>query len=266
LLEALVRIVRPSAEVYTPYGATESLPISLPTARALLDGPSLRTAEGKGTCVGVPLSRAAVRIIAISDQSISRIEDAPELPAGEIGEIIVRSKTTTTAYFRRPEDDARSKIRDDGVIWHRMGDVGYLDAQGRLWFCGRKSQRVETPGGPMYTEPCGGVVDRHTSVRRSALVGVGPRPRQAPVIVVEVKAGVTPDERLRAELLALIKSTPVTQAIETVLFHPELPVDPRHNAKIIREALATWASTKLGFNDKDLESGSPVSSDRSPSA
>ena len=60
------------------------------------------------------------------------------------------------------------------AFWHRMGDVGYLDEQGRFWYCGRKSQRVETRDGPLFTECVEAVFNTHPDVRRSALVGVGP--------------------------------------------------------------------------------------------
>lgn len=246
LLERLVRIVPTAAEVYTPYGATESLPISLPTARTLLAGPARRTEEGHGTCVGVPLARTEVRIIAITDGSIATLEDAKRLGPNQIGEIIVRSPMTTRGYFRRPHDDARSKIFEKDSFWHRMGDVGYLDEEGRLWFCGRKSQRVETTEGVLFTECCEAIIHRHPKIARSALVGLGARGRERPVIVVELKRGLVPTGEsaatLTREILELAAGFSVTRPIRDVLFHPSLPVDPRHNAKIIREALAVWAA------------------------
>lgn len=240
LLERLVRLAPKDSEVFTPYGATESLPISLPSARALSG------VLGTGTCVGRPLSRVEVRIIAINDEPVNAIE---ELPRGEIGEIIVRSPTTTHAYFRRDTDNSKSKIKDGDSIWHRMGDVGRLDEEGRLWFCGRKSHRVETSEGTLFTEPVEAVFNRHPRVFRSALVGVGPRGRQRPVIIVELKPGVgvrnrAADDELRAELLHLAQGSAAARAVKEVLFHRALPVDPRHNAKIIREELALWAAAQ----------------------
>jgi acyl-CoA synthetase (AMP-forming)/AMP-acid ligase II len=252
LLERLVRIVPESSEVYTPYGATECLPISMPTARALLAGPAAATREGRGTCVGRPLDRCRVRIIRIDDRPIERIEDAQILRPGDIGEICVEGPTTTRGYFRRPNDDARSKMRDGDAIWHRMGDVGYLDAEGRLWFCGRKSHRVETEEGTMFSECCEAIFNRHPRVRRAALVGIHARDgKKTPVMLIELKpgAGLTgkgDEAQLRDELDALRKSSPLVQSIRALLFHRAFPVDPRHNAKIIREALAPWAEKALG--------------------
>ena len=123
------------------------------------------------------LAGNALRIIPISDAPIESMRDAGALGAGEIGEICVRGPTTTQGYFRRPEDDAKSKLAptDDGTLWHRMGDVGYLDEAGRLWFCGRKAHRVETQEGVMFSVRCEAIFNQHPRVYRSALVGLGAR-------------------------------------------------------------------------------------------
>jgi acyl-CoA synthetase (AMP-forming)/AMP-acid ligase II len=250
LLERLVRVVPRDSEVFTPYGATESLPITMPRARAILQGPAKRTSEGAGTFVGKPLGKTEVKIIAISDDPIATLDRARILPPGEIGEICVTGPVTTESYFRRPVDDARSKMKDGDRIWHRMGDVGYLDDGGRLWFCGRKSHRVEAEGGPMFTECVEALFNRHPRVLRSALVGIGDRTRQRPVIIVEPKRGSelhgrADQESFTAEILEIARSSPLTARIQDVLYHRAFPVDPRHNAKIIREELAVWAARAL---------------------
>ncbi|MCK6551838.1 AMP-binding protein [Myxococcota bacterium] len=250
LLRQLVSIIPETSDVFTPYGATESLPISLPSARDLLAGAVAKTESGAGTCVGHPLPGTRVEIIRIDDAPIASVTDVERLPRRKVGEIMVHSRVTTRSYFRRPSDDAKAKVREGAVIWHRMGDVGYLDEEGCLWFCGRKSHRVETEAGPMYTEPVEGIFNTHPAVRRSALVGVGPRGAQRPVIIIELdeKSGRRGDDALTAELVALAAKSPVTAAVDTVLYHPAFPVDPRHNAKIIRETLAEWAGAKLRIN------------------
>ena len=84
------------------------------------------------------------------------------------------------------------------VVWHRMGDAGYLDVEERFWFCGRVAHRVLTAAGPMYPVCCEAVFNRHPDVFRSALVGVGPPGRQRPVIVLEPKPGRMPVGRQAA--------------------------------------------------------------------
>ena len=241
----------PNGDVFIPYGATEALPVSKTRGLELLAGPADAMSRGEGSCVGKPLSVNEVRIIRITDEAIRSIEEAEVLPGGEIGEIIVRGPTTTRAYYGRSEETRSAKIADGASIWHRMGDVGYLDPEGRLWFCGRKSHCVETASGRMFTIPCEGIFNRHERVYRTALVGVGPRGAQTPVICVECEPGAGPkgaadQAKLEAELLELGASSSLTASIRQVLFHPAFPVDVRHNAKIRRETLAAWAAARLG--------------------
>jgi acyl-coenzyme A synthetase/AMP-(fatty) acid ligase len=128
-----------------------------------------------------------------------------------------------------------------------MGDVGYRDDQGRLWFCGRKSHRVVTSHGTLFTEPCEGIFNRHPEVRRTALVGVRRRGEVLPVLCVELDPATRGAfrERVRRELLALGAQHEQTRPIREILFHDQFPVDIRHNAKIFREKLALWAEDKL---------------------
>ena len=138
-----------------------------------------------------------------------------------------------------------AKIADGDTFWHRMGDVGYMDEDGRLWFCGRKSHRVQTAEGTLYTIPCEAIFNTHVQVKRSALVGVGKPGQQTPVIVIETEGSV--DQKiLTEELLALGAAHNVTQTIRQVKYHPAFPVDIRHNAKINREQLTKWARSARG--------------------
>ena len=166
---------------------------------------------------------------------------------GEIGEIVVRGPQVTAAYFNRPEATRLAKITDpNGGFWHRMGDLGYLDESGRVWFCGRKSHRLITATGTLYTIPVEGVFNTHPEVFRTALVGIGKPGSQRPVLCVELEQGVSSSwkELIRTELLEIGAGYPHTAGIKDILFHPAFPVDIRHNAKIFREKLAVWAAGK----------------------
>jgi acyl-CoA synthetase (AMP-forming)/AMP-acid ligase II len=236
------------AQIWTPYGATECLPV------AIIEGRELRatrsaTEAGAGTCVGRPVAPNEVRIIAIDDGAIGQWRDARLAAPQAVGEITVAGPSVTDEYFRRPQATALAKIREslaDGGerVVHRMGDLGYFDAEGRLWFCGRKTQRLECVDGPLYTEQVEPVFNTHPEVKRSALVGLGARSAQTPVLCVELDAGVAhaARERIEAELLNLGARLPHTARVQRVLFHPGFPVDIRHNAKIGREKLAKWAA------------------------
>jgi len=176
-----------------------------------------------------------------------------ELPPGAVGEITVAGPSVTDSYFARPAATALAKIReglDDGSerVVHRMGDLGWFDELGRLWFCGRKSQRVETAAGPLYTEQVEPVFCTLPEVRRAALVGIGAAGRQRPVLCVELEPGVP--ARARGAIIDALRNVAGrfthTAAIEQFLFHRRFPVDIRHNAKIGREQLAIWAARRLG--------------------
>ena len=239
------------ANIHTPYGATESLPVASTSGREVLSETAERSRAGAGTCVGSLFPRVRVRIIEITDGPVGHVNETRELPRGEIGEILVQAPSTTREYFRRPDATTLAKVADeDGRFWHRMGDVCWFGDDDRLWFCGRKAHIVETPAGRMFTIPCEAIFNEHPKVFRSALVGVGDKPAQKPVIIVEPEAGEFPDSasaeaKFRDELLQLGRASSLTESIETVLFHRSLPVDIRHNVKIFREKLAPWAAEQL---------------------
>ncbi len=243
------------AQFWTPYGATECLPVAVIEGRELQETRAA-TEAGAGTCVGRPVPPNQVRIIAIDDAPIDEWSGVRELPAGEVGEITVAGPTATDSYFNRETATRAAKIREtlaDGRerIVHRMGDVGYFDGEGRLWFCGRKTQRVEAADGPLYTEQVEPVFNVHPQVRRTALVGVGEVGRQLPVLCVELADGVPASEfaRIERELRALGKPHAAAARIDRFLRHPRFPVDIRHNAKIGREKLAAWAATRTGADN-----------------
>jgi acyl-CoA synthetase (AMP-forming)/AMP-acid ligase II len=248
-IQRFVSLLPDGVQVHTPYGATESLPVCSIGSNEILYETRLRTTEGAGVCVGRPVEGMSVKIIRISDQPIPMWSDDLELPAGEIGEIVVQGPVVTASYWNRPESTGLAKITDPihGGFYHRMGDVGYLDASGCVWFCGRKSQRVVTPEGTLFTIPCEGVFNAHPAVYRTALVGIARNGVTEPVLCVEREKDITSpgDEELRRELLALGERHPHTRAIQTILFHSSFPVDIRHNAKIFREKLAVWAAERL---------------------
>ena len=250
VLERFVSMLPAGAQVFTPYGATECLPVASIGSDEILKETRFQTDLGKGVCVGQPVPGLTVRIIRIIDEPISAWSDRLLARPGDIGEIVVRAPHATASYFHRPEATALAKIPDpaSGGFYHRMGDVGYLDEQGRVWFCGRKSHRVVTARGDLFTIPCEAVFNTHPAVFRSALVGVRRGSEVEPVMCVELEpdARAAKPEDLCAQLRDLGAKHTHTQTIKTFLAHPGFPVDIRHNAKIFREKLAVWASRQAG--------------------
>lgn len=248
VLERFAKMLSPAAQVFTPYGATESLPVSSIGSHEILNDTRSMTDAGKGVCIGEPVGNLRVRIIRITDEPIAEWFDDLELPAEEIGEIVVQGPVVTTEYFERPDATTLAKIADPATrfFYHRMGDVGYIDARGRLWFCGRKSQRVRTATGDLFSTPFEGVFNAHPSVARSALVGVNTGDDTRPVICIEpTPENTLPPSQFARELHTLARQHEHTRIIKDFLFHPRFPVDIRHNAKINREQLALWAQRKL---------------------
>ncbi len=250
VLQRLKQILPAGADSHTPYGATEALPVTCIDGSEILSKTMQLSNQGAGICVGRSLPGIAVKIIEIKDEAIPAWDETLVLPPKEIGEIVVKGPVVTWEYYKREDQTALAKIRDGDSIWHRMGDVGYLDDNGRLWFCGRKGHRVITAEKTMFTVPCEAIFNQHPDVFRSALVGIGPRTTQRPVIIIEPKSDRMPargeaSRRFAQELLNLGGQNELTRHIKDVLFHPAFPVDFRHNAKIIREKLALWAEKRI---------------------
>ncbi len=248
ILNRLQNMLNPGVEIFTPYGATEALPVSSIGSSMILGETAPITDAGGGTCVGKPNQHVQVRIIEITDEPIPEWSEDIVITDGSIGEIAVKGPIVTKEYFKRPENTKLAKIKEGDEIWHRMGDVGRIDEQGRLWFCGRKSHRVETEKGPLFTIPCERVFNQHPKVFRTALVGVGEMGHQTPVICVELEKDIKDiddPQTLFNELMEIGKKYPHTANIDKFLIHPSFPVDIRHNAKIGREKLAAWAADNL---------------------
>jgi acyl-coenzyme A synthetase/AMP-(fatty) acid ligase len=246
VIEQFSSMLGDGARIHTPYGATEAVPIISITSDEILTDTRKFSEKGYGICIGRPINDIKIRIIKISDDPIRKWSDDLVTPDGDMGEITVKGDLVTRKYFDRPEADALAKIEDEGSFWHRMGDVGWKDSKGRIWFCGRKSHRVQTRENTLFTIPCEAVFNNHPQVFRSALVGIGAPPRQKPVICIELKRSrhKINKKKIKNELLEIAGQNPMTKDIKTILFHQSFPVDIRHNSKIFREKLAKWAEKK----------------------
>jgi acyl-CoA synthetase (AMP-forming)/AMP-acid ligase II len=245
-LERMHRMLGPKAEIFTPYGATEALPVASIGSRMVLAETRALTDRGAGVCVGRVVAPNDVRILAISDEPLADWSQVRELAQGETGEIAVAGPSVTQAYFGRPRATELAKIDRDGEVVHRMGDLGYFDDLGRLWFCGRKSHRVELPDRTLFSTPVEEVFNTHPAVFRTALVGAIVAGRKVPVLCVEREQGSTLAEAdLFAQLRQIGQDHKHLHGIEHFLTHPGFPVDVRHNAKIGREKLTIWAQARL---------------------
>ncbi len=237
-----------NGEMYSDYGATEALPVTEIAGDTVIERTWPRTEQGAGVCVGSALPGVELRIVAPSEGPIPTWSDATELPVGEIGEIVARSPHISEEYYRLPGVTAENKIADgDGPPWHRLGDMGYLDCDGMLWACGRRSHRVRTATEvlhPLCVEP---VFNTHPDVSRSALVSLRDGEGTTAAVCIEVTPGFSGDTtRIERELLEMAARCDSTRTIDRFVFVERIPVDKRHNAKIDRPRLSEELSASLG--------------------
>lgn len=251
LHEQVLAVISPEGETRVPYGATEALPITDFNGREMLADTATRSAGGEGYCVGRVNPGLKIKVIRNTPDAIPEWDESLVLPTGEKGEIVVCGEVVTHSYHQKPEATAKAKIRDAaGVIWHRMGDMGYFDQKGRLWFCGRKTHMVTTPERTYYSVCVEAVYNNHPRVFRSALVGVEFKGRPSPVLMVQPRPGQLPVKReelrrFKHELRKTAEHYDICKGIDIFIFVDNFPVDIRHNAKIFREKLAVVAAAHL---------------------
>lgn len=240
LLLKRIQAILPNGSAFTPYGATEALPIAYISAKEVLNETYQLTLQGKGTCVGHPIDGVKIRIIPVMDEVLNELPE--ELPCGEIGEIAVYAPYISKSYLNDLSATAKAKVNHEGKIWHRMGDLGYKDEQGRLWFCGRKAERVVCEKQTFYTDCCEAVFNAHEAVFRSALIAYKSEGKIVPAIVVETKSKLSKNEKteLLKALRDLATTTKITMPIQHFAFYDKFPVDVRHNAKIHRLTLMRY--------------------------
>lgn len=245
----------PFGTTFTPYGATEALPVTNITGEYILKHTAKLTEDGKGTCIGLPAPGIEIRLVPITDNVIANFEGeySAHTKINIPGEIIVRGNVVTKSYHGMSEKTAEAKIYDENSFWHRMGDVGFFDEDGKLWFLGRKSHVLKTKAGYLFPIPTEAIFNRHPDVLRSALIGIGPMNEMTPAIVIERKDGryLLGREKniFESELILLGKNYPHTKDISTFYYSSGFPVDVRHNIKIdrikLRDEVLKHESKKL---------------------
>lgn len=231
-------VLMPGADLRVPYGATESLLVSVRNGADTPEETSL------GVCLGRPVASVTVRV--------KRLDGAGDCTPGEIGELAVAGPGVVTTYASEPELTAAAQFTEDGLTFHRTGDVGALDASGRLWLAGRREHVVRTPHDTLlFPLPIERIADRCAGVRRSALVSVG----QSPVLVFELAARAVP-KVVMARLRVALDATPWGRFIERLeVATKPFPVDRRHNAKVDRTAIGRSLEGKGLTRGRELGAG-----------
>lgn len=241
----------PNGVMHTPYGATEVSPISTISAQEILHDTARLTAMGKGTCVGHVAPGLSVRIIAITHETLADWRAVTLLQQGAIGEIVVRGPTVSLRYHNAAAATAAAKIcaedpAEPYPVWHRIGDAGYFDEQGRLWFCGRLRDAVELDGQRYFSVPAEEVLNAEPEVRRAALVPVTQAGQTQLAMVIEfhpAHRGSWDAVKQRSYRDRLVR---LGYPVRHLWSYPRgFPVDRRHNSKIDHRILARWAQGQL---------------------
>lgn len=247
ILNRVSRIL-PNGQALTPYGATECLPVTAPIGEELSSRRDIFSSNGEaGTPVGKPLDSCKVKIIKIADSVVRDISMTTDCKPFEIGEVIVQGDHISPSYLNRLDANMQGKIKDKDLFWHRIGDVGYFDDQGYLYYCGRKSHVVSVFDKLYFPDPVENIFNQHSMVKRSALITTG---KNKVAVAIEPFASMMPKglaqkERFETELRELAKSSPVTIDITDFFFFDSFPVDARHNAKIFRDQLSVQVKEKF---------------------
>lgn len=241
-IASLIPSLSAETQIYTPYGATEGLPLCCLDHHDLLatTGESTR---GHGICIGAPVHGVKIRISTIG------MPPAPEnlVEDGEAGEIWASGSVVSRSYLNDVEANRFHKYCDQqGSHWHRTGDLGSFDFDGRVWFRGRLGQMVSTARGDLHTVAIERVFDIHPAVRRTALVGVGAAGSQIPVLCIEPRPEHPFNKTtLIDELKTIGAAVAGADLVEHFCFPGPFPVDIRHNAKIDRKRLALYAAGRI---------------------
>lgn len=238
----------PRTEIVVAYGSTEAEPVAHLTAEERLIAMNDVRPWTPGYCAGQPVDRVRARLIRIHAGPVE-LGNAGwpdwEVPAGEIGELVVTGEHVCRDYYRNPQAVRENKITEpDGTVWHRMGDTGSFDSHGCFWIAGRVHSTIRRGGGagelvhPQLVEQAARGEDPR--IRRVAAVGMAD-PALGERVTVVVETADAADEDLRNAVTTRLAEAGQA-ADEIVLVTDPLPVDPRHNTKIdyqrLREQLA----------------------------
>lgn len=230
LLRKVASVV-PNAEIHTPYGMTEVLPVADITLEEIES-----VASGNGVCVGMPVAGVDVAVIPIDENGHASggLVTDPDV----VGEVCIRAPHAKDQYDKLWVTEHASA---EPGGWHRSGDVGHIDGQGRLWIEGRMIHIITSPEGLLTPVGIEHAAETVPGVAQAAVVGVGPAGTQQVVVVAALENPVRTPSLAGNELADEVRKA-ASVPVAAVLVVPSLPVDKRHNSKIDRTRVATWAS------------------------
>jgi olefin beta-lactone synthetase len=251
LLKKLTPLV-PNGDIFTPYGATESLPICNISAKEILSSTANKTDTGAGTCIGKPLEEKNVKIIKQTTAAINNFSELTLLADYQIGEIIVTGEQVTQKYLNNQHANLISKIKKENKIWHRLGDVGYFDSLGRIWFCGRSSHVIKINKQLIYPIKIESIFNNNSMIKRSALIKIITSNKSHLTLIIErydksKRLYFNKKTNFISQLLKINSCLKKENQITKFFLSKKLPLDRRHNIKIDRIKLSqTYNENNFG--------------------
>jgi len=217
----------PKTQITIVYGSTEAEPISeLPLDEFIRFN---ETNSVSGLLAGRPVSQIELAILPISENPISCQSDSDlrnlKVTFGQTGEIVVRGSHVLTSYFNQPEEEVKNKIRTAESVWHRTGDAGFLDDQGRLFLTGRANSAIRWKNRMLFSFPAEIILSSFPEVKNSALLKKGEK-----LYLALALEGTKFTDDLKTEMETRL-SAYLPEKPNFRIFS-KLPTDPRHNSKI----------------------------------
>ncbi len=157
-------------------------------------------------------------------------DEGADLPAGDIGEVLIRSRSVISGYWNNPQETAAA-IRDG---WFYTGDLGFLDEDRYLFIVDRKKDMVISGGVNIYTKEVETVLYRHPAVREAAVFAL-PDDEWGEIVTaaVSLRIGQSASE---GELIDFCKGQMASfKKPKRVVFLDELPKNP--SGKILKREL-----------------------------
>lgn len=227
-----LRTALPDAVIDSVYGSTEAEPIAHFPAHEACEETDMLTRQGGGLCSGIPVPEIELRIIADHWGAPLTTGDVDPLSAGEAGEIIVRGDHVLRGYLDGLGNN-ETKIPDNGTVWHRTGDAGWIDARGRVWLLGRCAEKLAPHSAPdgLPTNAF-----RYPFAIECALRELFPGIRMA-AMEWESRRTLIVGKTCDVKEAAAIQTAAAAFGIHHFIHLPALPLDRRHNAKIDYPAL-----------------------------
>jgi len=227
--------VLPETQIVIVYGSTEAEPVAHIEATERFAAHAAAGRNRRGYCVGRPADCVECRVIRLEkgpvDLSRGGWEEWQVAP-GEVGELVVAGDHVCKDYYNNRKAVRQNKIADDDEVWHRMGDTGFFDADGRFWIAGRTHSTIRRAGEYVHPQLVERVAAEGTSWQVAA-VGCEDEELGQKVVLVVFPRGDTVDRTGLEARLTLAR----IEVDEIVVVNRALPVDPRHNAKIDYGAL-----------------------------